>query len=176
MNDFYNLEWLDRKGAPVAYGTRDARLDSLLAGGGLVRETIDLKFALAKAKPTDYLANNLGIRLCSPTLRAVIDEHRGDRDEIQWLDAHVITPTSKVGLSYSVLHLPSHPDVLDAERTIWARHNFVVKPVLAASKLGGHAIFGFPEATLTLVVRADVKAAIQRARCSGVDFSRVPVV
>jgi hypothetical protein len=68
----------------------------------------------------------------------------------------------------------SLPDVLDAARTITARGDFVVKPVINARLAAGHHVFSFSGATTRLVVSDAMRAAIE-AECVGVDFGSVAV-
>jgi Immunity protein family (Imm11) len=175
LSEFFFLQVLDREGAPVAYGTDDPERDQLLAEPGHVDNWPELKLAVHGGQPTDYLANNVGARLCSVLLRDLLDQRRSSDDEVQWLDVEVV---DQIGTkhNYYLLHLVSHPDVLDPQRTIRARGEFVVKPVLSRARVGNHRVLSFPGATTRLIVADDVKRAIEGAACTGVDFEAVASV
>lgn len=175
MSAFFFLQLLDHPDVPVAYGDDAPGRDKVLDEPGRVADWPGLELSVRGGGPTDYLANNLGVRLCSSLLRGVLEQQRGPEDDLQWLPAIVIDETG-TRRPYFVLHLTSHPDVLDPQRTIWAKGSFVVKPVLSRQKVDGHRVFSFPGASIRLVIAEPVKTAIQRAACTGVDFATVPSV
>lgn len=174
MSEFFFLHLLDRDGAPVAYGVDDPDRDQILAEPGTVDDWDALELEVKGGEPTDYLANNVGVRLCSARLRDVIEQQRCDDDRLQWLEVQVVDEAG-VKHPFFVLHLVSHPDVLDPQRTITARGSFVVKPVLSGAKAVGHRVFSFAGATTRLVIADVVRRAILDAGCTGVDFAKVPV-
>ncbi len=67
-------------------------------------------------KFADLLEGTDRALLCSPRLRQMIDQHRGERDVIQWLDVDVESKENQVR-RYSLLHLPELLDVLDQEHS-----------------------------------------------------------
>ena len=170
---FYFLDVRDVADAPVAYGTDDPVGDGLLAEPGRPDHWPRLDLTVDEGVPTDYLANNLGVRLCSPRLRAILDQAAGPADELQWLDARVIDEHGS--RPYHVLHFPTVPDVLDRERTIWVDDELVVMPVIASGKVADHRIFTIPGGGGRIIVANDVRLAIRAARCTGITFSRVAV-
>jgi hypothetical protein len=174
LSEFFFLHLLDREGAPVAYGADDAGRDQVLEEPGEVADWLPVELEVRGGDPTDYLANNIGMRLCSARLRDVVEQQRGDGDQLQWLEVQVVDE-SGVKHRYFVLHVPTHPDVLDPRRTIWAGESFVVKPVLSRDKLQGLRVFSFAGATTRLVVADVVRRAILDAGCTGVDFAKAPV-
>lgn len=174
MGPFFFLHLLDREDAPIAYAADDPDRDHLLAEPGTVENWRPVDLEVEGGEPTDYLPNNVGVRLCSAHLRDVLERQRGHDDLFQWLEMHVIDETGTKH-PYFALHLPSYPDVLDPRRTITARGSFVVKPVLSGGKLAGHHVFAFEGATVRLVIADAVRRAIVAAGCTGVDFAAVPV-
>lgn len=174
MTDYFYLHLRDQPDTGVAHGTDDAGRDEWLAAPGPVEGWTNLELTLLSGNLTDYLANDVGVRLCSKLLRDLIDEHRAIQDELQWLEASVANNGGQIH-RYFVLHLPSYPDVLHPTRTITARGGFVVKAVLDRTAVEGRTVFSFPGGTETLIVSSELKRAIESAGCTGVDFSRVPV-
>lgn len=174
MSEFWFLHWLDVPGGPVAHGIYDAELGPLLAEPGTVEDWQPLELDLEDQVSTDYLANDIGIRLCSPRLRAVLDSKRGAKDQLQWLAA--LVRDRQGAREYSILHFPDLPDVLDPQRTIKARGWFVVKPVIALNSTDGHTVFSFAGAKTRVIVSDTVRRAIIEAECSGVDFSPITAV
>ena len=121
----------------------------------------------------DYLASTLGCRLCSDKLRSILDAHAGPADELQWLPVRV--RSGRQERPFFVLHFPSPPDVLDKTETIFAG-SFVVKAVLSDSAVADYRVFGYPECgELPLLIAEDVKIAIERERCTGMEMAPVPV-
>jgi hypothetical protein len=173
--EFFFLHLLDREGIPVAYVSDDPSRDHLLAEPGRVEGWQSIDLETTEGEPTDYLANNIGVRLCSAHLRDILEQYRAADDQLQWLDVQVVD-TLRVKRPYYVLHLQSHPDVLDPKRTITARGDFVVKPVVSQSRVGDHRVFSFPGATTRLIVADVVRTAILDAGCTGLDFAKVAVV
>ncbi|QLQ17016.1 MAG: hypothetical protein HZY73_16680 [Micropruina sp.] len=174
MDSFYFLHLRDVADAPVAYGTDDPVGDGLLAEPGRPDHWPPLDLTVDEGVPTDYLANNLGVRLCSPRLRTILDQGAGPSDELQWLDAHVIDQHGS--RPYHVLHFPTVPDVLDRGHTIWVDDELVVIPVIASGKVAHHRIFTIPGGGIRMIVANDVRLAIRAARCTGISFSRVAVI
>jgi hypothetical protein len=172
VSGFFFLQFLDRHDAPVAYGRVDPSRDQLLAEPGYVRRWTALELVVRTTDLTDYLPNNVGVRLCSRRLRDVLDLRRSGEDEVQWLEAVVVDASGRTH-DYYVLHLPSHPDVLDEARTIRVGRDFVVKPVISRGQARNHCVFSFPGAAIRLIVADEVKVAIERARCTGVTFEAV---
>lgn len=147
----------------------------VLAEPGLVEDWEPLELVLREGSPTDYLANNLGVRLCSKRMRTAIEAASAGADQFQWLDAQVMDESGNVH-TYYVLHFPTLPDVLDPDRTIKSRGWFVVMPVIAGSRVGAHRAFSFPGGSSRMIVANDVRQAIEQAGCTGVDFAAVALV
>jgi len=172
MGEFYFLHVRDDPGAPVAYGSDDPLRDELLVEPGRVDDWEDLKLVVQGGAPRDFLANNVGVRLCSDRLRTAIEGAKSGSDELQWLQAEVLDELGNTH-TFHVLHFPRLPDVLDADRTIKSRGWFVVKPVLARGRVGLHRVFSFPGGVTRTIVAKNVREAIEQAGCSGIDFAPV---
>jgi hypothetical protein len=123
-------------------------------------------------RPLDYLANTLGVRLCSPRLREVIDAERGPRDSVEWLPATVTDPAG-VPHPYFVLHTLADADVLDPERTLTGPSGSPIRPVVDPRRVTDEQVMSFPGASVRLIVTDRVRRAIERAGCTGVRFSAV---
>jgi len=173
MSTFYFLHLLDKPGTPVATGVDDPGRDRRLSEPGNVSEWDVPELALP-GRPSDYLANDLGLRLCSTRMRSVLDDSIGPDDRIQWLPAKV-RDSSATSHDYWVLHMVDLPDVLDPHQSILARNTFVVKPVVSADRVGSHKVFSFPGATTRLIIAESVKRSLEAAACTGVDFAKVAV-
>ncbi len=175
MSSYFFLHLLDEGAASVAHAEDDPDRDAALCEPGRVEEWCPLSLRLTGREAADYLANNAGARLCSPLLRDVIDEHLTPEHGVQWLDAAVVDRSGQ-RKPYFVLHFTSHPDVLDERRSITARGNFVVKPVIARSRAEAYHAFSFPGGSTRIIVSNQLKDAIEAAGCSGVDFAAVASV
>ncbi len=140
---------------------------------GFVESWQPLVLELRDGGFADYLASNLGCRLCSERLKGIFQSCASSDDELQWLAVEVHKGAEK--RTYWVLHFPNPPDVLNWDKSILAG-DFVVKPVLSKDATSGHQIFAYPRAgKLSLFVAEPVKRAIEAAGCTGMELSRAPV-
>jgi hypothetical protein len=132
-----------------------------------------LSLSLTDGDFVDYFASDLGCRLCSRRLKALLQAHASAMDVLQWLPVEV---TSGIETKeYFILHFPSPPDILDREKTIFAG-TAVIKPVLSKQKIAGHKVLTYSEGgNLPLFVSDDVKSAIVEAGFTGLNCVRVPV-
>jgi hypothetical protein len=120
----------------------------------------------------DYLANDLGVRLCSEKMRDIIDKNAGPRDDLRWLPVFV-EDDSGVSRPYWVLHFPKPADVIDREKSVMV-DDFVAKLALHGQKLVGHSVFSYREGgSLLLIVSEDVKARLVQSGCTGIQYSEV---
>lgn len=120
----------------------------------------------------DYLANDLGCRLCSDALRDLLNSYASKADMIQWLSTVVYCGAESK--RYSILHFPDPPDVLSDSSV--AVGDMVVKPILSAKKAMGHSVFAFVGAEgLSLIVDQQTRNALQESRLSGVEAELVPL-
>lgn len=172
MKEYSTLLWSDRTDVPVARADYDTERIAALAAPGPIANWSPPSVTVDGA-PTDYLANELGIRLCSSRLRDVIERGRAGADELQWLDAVVRDDRgSKIG--YYVLHFPSVLDVLDPGETLFASDgSTVVRPAISLARAGAHAVFSYSRFGVAIVVAAEVRRAIVAAGCTGVYFGNI---
>lgn len=120
----------------------------------------------------DYLASDLGCRICSSRMRKILDSEKSETDVVQWLPVSV---KANGGVRrYWLLHFPEPVEALGT-RTIW-QDKFVVKAVLSESRLRGHAVFTYPgDEGLALVVNERVKDALALAECTGLECAPAQV-
>ena len=163
---------LDDSATSRACGDDNFDRDRLLAEPGRVEDWPGLPLSLEGAA-LDYLPNNVGVRLCSTRLRDVVEAVRDRDDSMQWLSVSVTDPDGTV-LPYWALHFVRHPEVLHEERTIRARGDFVVKPVVDSTRAARHQLFAFPGATTRMIVSQRARDAIVDAGCTGVVFEPAP--
>ena len=114
---------------------------------------------LSDLPPTDVLG-----RVCSPRLAGVIDTFS---PEVLWLP--VVLHRGEERFRYSFMHCRPRPDVVDPERSTIAR-GVVVNPHVSLARAAGLPVFCIRPLETAVKVRSDVKAAIQQARCLGIDF------
>lgn len=170
--NYYQVLWNDRKASGVAL-VQDYDDLFFLPEQGPVEDWQPLVFQLTEGELTDYLANDLGFRLCSERLKQILQAHAAADDSLQWLPIEVQQAGKKIPCF--ILHFPDPPDVLDRDNSILAR-DFVVKPVLSKKKLAGHQVFAYPGAgELKLFVAEPVRTAIKEAKYTGMELSRAPV-
>ena len=174
MSNYYRVMFRDDEDAPLVETIGASDIFSL-PDTGKVADWNTLVLEFADGEYSDYLASDLGCRLCSERLKVVLDSHTGPSDEIQWLKVLVRHGTEE--RPYYVLHFPNPPDVLDKKKTIFAGGDFVVKPVLSKESARGHRVFAYPNCgCLPLFVCEDVKNEIKKEKLTGMVFSKLPVV
>lgn len=114
---------------------------------------------LSDLPPTDVLG-----RVCSPRLRGVISTFSPD---VLWLP--VVLVRGEERFPYSFMHCRPRPDLVDPERSSYAR-GLVVNPHVSLARAAGVPVFCIRPLDTAVKVRSDVKAAIQKARCLGIAF------
>ena len=168
---FYKVLFKEHESRGVGYAVG---IDGLffLPDSGVVENWQPLVLQLRDGGFPDYLASDLGCRMCSERLKTILDRNAASSDVTQWLDATVIMYGEE--RRYYILHFPQPPDILDKTKSIFAG-SFVVKPVLSADLAGPHCVFGYPNCgKLPLIVCERAKRAILASGCSGIEFSKVP--
>ena len=172
MTKYYKVLFDDQGSYGVARTTERGELFAL-SDRRRVEDWKPLALELRDGTFADYLASNLGCRLCSERLRSILHDHASPLDQIQWLNVEVFRGTEK--RTYAILHFPSPPDVLNMTMSIVAG-DFVVKPVLSKQAVEGHDVFSFPNGgELPLFVSEPVKRAIVAAGCTGLELSQAPI-
>lgn len=173
MTSYHYIHWSEREPG-LAHTDKHPVLDLGLTQPEEFSGWTPLPFSLTEGEALDYLGNNVGVRLCSPKLRAII-ERFSPPGRIQWLEAPVSGEGTE-SVSYSILHFIENPDVIDWDASIVAGSNrSIVKAVLLGDQLEGEDVFGFGTGTLRIVVSNRVRDAIVEAGCTGIEFSGVPV-
>lgn len=171
VSNYFRILFDDQGTFGVAYTVVKQRMFTL-PDSGLVQDWKPPSLELRKGEFADYLASDLGCRLCSERLRSILQENASPDDELQWLDIEVSRGSER--RVYSILHFPNPPDIVSKEGSIFAG-DFVVKPVLLRAAIGNHTVFSYPKAgELMLFVAESVKRAIEAVGCTGIEFSRVP--
>lgn len=123
----------------------------------------------------DYLANDIGVRLCSDKMRETLGKNAGPQDDLQWLPASVEDDAGGSRV-YWVLHFPSPDDVISKERSIFA-DDFVVKLVLRRDRLVGHRVFSYSGGgNMPLIVLDEVREGLLLSGCTGFESSEVRAV
>lgn len=173
VNRFFKVFVDDVDEFAEANAPHDPELGKRIRSGGWISEWRPLHLVVEGGLVTDYLANSFAFRLCSEKLRGAIDSNRPQVDEVQWLPAVVTLPEGYIA-KYWVLHFPAPPAVLSTSKSIVSGSR-VIKPVLDANLVDGHRVFSFPHDSVSLIIAAPLKTAIETARCSGIKFSQAPL-
>ncbi len=173
MHNYYQLLFKDGDGLGVAHALTPPQVP-LLPNLGFVKSWEPLQFELRDGKYPDYLSSDLGCRLCSERLRDILDRYAPPLDALQWLDVAVDNGAESRG--YYVLHFPHPPDVLHAEKTVFAG-DFVVKAVLSKHAAEGHRVFGYPNCgQLPVFISEEVRQSLRKEKCTGIQIAGVPAV
>lgn len=122
----------------------------------------------------DYQANNDGLRVCSPRLRAIIEENKSENDVVQWLD--VVVRDDREERLYYVLHYPEIDDVLATGECVYSeRTGELIKARLSEDLCRRYNLITFRGDTrfsIALFVRGSVRKAIIKSGCTGMRFER----
>lgn len=123
------------------------------------------------SEPTDWAATADRTRLFSPRLRELLDAYRSSADEIQWIDASLLTSEGEP-LRYFVAHFPEHLDIYDVEATTWGPSGLPIRWVLSPQKIAVHHVFVPPSLYDVLIVSTTVADALRSAGITGLAFER----
>lgn len=172
MTKIYQMLFNDEGVFGVAESVDNSDL-LVLPYDGIVENWHPLRLKITEGEFADYLANDLGGRLCSERLKNVLQQHASPSDELQWLPVEV--KGDEENRSYAILHFPKPPDILNKNKSIYAG-DFVVKPVFLKDAISRHHVFAYSKAGhLKLFVSEPVKLAIEAEGCTGIEFSEAPV-
>ncbi len=105
------------------------------------------------------------IPLLSPAFRAILDEHRGEHDEIQWVPAMLRMGDAEE--ERWIPHFPRPRDILDGERTDWGPSGLPIRWVLSESKMVGVAVTALPNELGDMIVSDATLKALRQAKLSG---------
>jgi hypothetical protein len=123
---------------------------------------------LRDGPPADYQSNDMGWRCCSAKLQHVLQQFLPPGHGV-WLPVKI--DLGNEALTYFVLTPPDRTDSLNPDRSIYAAGgSFIVKPVIDSRRIGHATVFTIGNRTQTLLVRSDVKDAIETANCTGIAF------
>ncbi len=170
---YYRILFLEEEHLGVGHTTIQKEL-FFLPDAGKVENWKPIVLELKDGGYPDYLASNLGCRLCSERLKAILADNASPSDVLEWLE--VVVKSGSMARPYFILHFPEPADVLDRNESTLV-DDFVVKPVLADAAAKGHHVFAYPKCgCLPLFVSDNVRRKILTANCTGIEFSRLPVV
>ncbi len=177
MSQFFGLSFSEDKEEiyGVAYAPEESPLLLLPRSGEPVKCWEPLRFTLRDGTFSDYQANDAGVRLCSEKMKDVIEESRTEEDCIQWLQV-LLGGESNDERIYYLLHFPVDFDILDRKQTVYADDDFIVKPVFDGLALQSHAIVTLPHSYgIQVYASEELKSMIEKAACTDVSFSKVPM-
>jgi hypothetical protein len=142
---------------------------SLPENGQQVHKWKVINFDLRMGGFADYLANDLGGRLCSEQLKNIIEANKSLNDSIAWLEAEVANATDR--RTYWFLYFPINADVLNHKMTKFVG-SLIIKPAFDQSRTQKYNIFGLPEVKgYDIFVSSTMKTAIESAHLTGLSFS-----
>jgi hypothetical protein len=174
MTSFFKVLFAGTSNPAIARASYNPELHKSMAYAGYIGDWKPLYFTLGEGTVEDYSGNNYAFRLCSERLRDILEGRRAAIDKVQWLAAPVTDTQGRV-LPYSILHFTETPEVIDRTKSMLAGP-VIVKPCLNHRLVGAHRVFSLPEDTVTLIISDEVKQAIEDAGCTGMGFSRIPIV
>lgn len=165
---FFYLHHPEDEAAGIAQAPDGVEHSIIQEGKSAAPKWKPIKFTVKGAPLTDYLPNDLGLPMVSPKLRGVLEEHAG-ADAIEFL------PVTVSGQPYFIVNFPKRPDVLNAAKTV-ATGAVVIKAVIDGKKVANHHVFNFKGGGKVRVIVSDrVRNAIEAAKCTHIEFGKVPV-
>lgn len=172
MKKYFRMSFLEED--PHGIGETVGEEEVILPYRGEVRGWKPILLDLREGAYPDYLASNLGRRLCSEKLKAILSDGASPDDKLQWLPLNV--RDGRESRAYYLLHFPDPPDILDKRKTIFAAKDVVVKPVFLGKALEDHRVFTYRKNEgLPLFVVDEIKRELENKQCTGIDFLPVPV-
>lgn len=171
--NYYRVFCEDRKGIPVASSKSEVVLPLATSRerAQLLKEGLEVRGTAL----TDYLANDVGGRLCSARMRSVLEGVKGERDSLTFLEVPVKT-TSGVQPFYFLRFLRPDGTVLNKERSIMAGEA-IVKPVLSKANITGREVFTIPgDEDVIWFVSQTAKDALIASGCTGIEFGKAPIL
>jgi hypothetical protein len=175
---YYEVSWRDsgdgtRVARPIDHDRSVARR---LLLPGFVKPEPDLTWTWQNAehRPDDIAAAVDGVRLVSPLVRQIFDEHRTPNDIIQWIPGTVID-SSGIRLPYWVPHFPVHEDLIDAAHTTFGPGEVPIRYSLSLKKLAPHAVTIISGRPLGFVLSQPVVDALRAADAKGIRIMAAPV-
>jgi hypothetical protein len=178
MSEYFQvLHAEDEQYAPfgVAYAPEDTDLHLVPISGEKVITWSSINLDLRDGDFADYLANDLGARLCSLKLKNIIEENLSQIDEVQWLESTVIN-SSGLEKKYYILHFPVNYEVIDRDKSIIVNEKFIVKGILNYSAVQSRHVFTYPnEAGRRFFINKELKKNIEDNNCTGISFFKIPI-
>lgn len=172
MSDYYTVSWCDEEWMPIASGEDSAERDRLLMQAGLVEDWKPLELKVDRGPLVDFVANDIGLDLCSQRMRSLIDQHLGPLDSVQWLPVALLD-ASDTGHAYFVIKVLDRPDVLCRRRSKVLGDDVIIKPAIDLGKVAGREVLAFP-GYKGFMVSERLRDELIEAECVGVEFLRVP--
>lgn len=126
-----------------------------------------LQFVLGNGELTDLPPTDVIGRVCSPKLADAI---RPFDPGIMWLPVYLRRDDTEY--TYYFMHFTSVPDVLDEDKTVYAG-GAILTPHLSLAKVSQFPLFCLRPLGKSTFVREDVKKAIEKAGCTGIEFETV---
>jgi len=177
MPEIYQMTYASEEAyAPygVAYAAKGTDLFLLPHSGARVQSWKCLPLELRDGAFADYLANNVGGRLCSEALYDIIEHNRSPKDELQWLETTVSIVDGE-SRRYYFLHFPQDYPVVNENESLM-HMGTVIRPVFTAEGIQGHEVFALPgEPGIRTFVSARLKTLIQRSKMTSVAFTKARV-
>ena len=127
-----------------------------------------LQLSFTEGTISDFPPCNVLTGLCSQRLVELL--HPIVRDSVMWLP--VVVARDGEEFKYHYMHLPERRDVLNEEKSIYAGGRLLT-PHISLEKAEGHPVIGLDKPPASVIVRSDVREALQQSDCTGMAFENV---
>lgn len=104
------------------------------------------------SEPTGWCPTVDRVRVISPVMLELLEEHRRQADKIQWIPCTLRHPDGCSSSEWRVLHFAGSLEVLDEDLTTWGPSGLPQRWVLSRAKVADRSVFGVPGAQNQLVV------------------------
>jgi hypothetical protein len=146
---------------------------------GHLQNWVPIYFNLGEGGFSDYQGNSSVFKMCSLKMKTILDENKGPCDEIQWLTTYV-KDEHREEREYYILHFPEEYDTIDWNKSRLHKNKpgGVIAPVFSRKKIEEkHRVFNYPDSGgLAIVITEDIKKKLEKANCTGIVFSKAPLV
>jgi hypothetical protein len=168
MMKYFYLSGVDNSKFGVAIAPKDIDL-FLLPAQGEVQGWKIFEMRHTTGLFVDYMANDLGLRLCSPKLRKIIDETTGTSDIRQWLEVKIKYDDRMI--SYFILHFPDGFVKLNRKKTVYGPMETIIKAVFDGNEASLRTLFTYKgSSTQILAISEVLQKKIIDSECVGIEF------
>lgn len=128
----------------------------------------------------DYQPNSLAWPIMSSKMKNLIESNLKGNENVDWIECTIKNKEEE--RIYFILRFNTVLDVLDFQQTSFVQDtDHIIRPVFSSSKIGAYTIFPKPasynfwQITSGIFVSESLKKTMQKAKVTGIDFSKARI-